>query len=145
MTSGELINDSRSAFPSLKKPWFGRDVIECSDTIYDLSLPHQVYLNCLDAAWAVIVSMGVEYHETYPDCDDYSDMLKGLAKLEWWKSIQSGLIKAGSQMVIALINGYNPRGENHAYLYFRSDMGRFIRDYGETLPITGYRPMRMKF
>jgi hypothetical protein len=145
MTSDELVKDSRATFPSLKKPFFGRDVIECRDQNYDPGLPHDVYLSCLDEAWAEMEAVGIEYGPTFPDCDDYADIQKGLFKLKWSKAIKDGKIPKGSAPVLASVMGYNPYGENHAYLYFRSDKGRFIRDYGSTLPPGKYEPMRMNF
>jgi len=140
MTSDELKKAIRSRFPTLKKPWWGRDVIECRDKEYQ-TYPHHLYINANMAAWQQIKH--IEYATTFPDCDDFTDMKRGLFKLEWWKLIQAGEIPAGSAPIYASVGGYNPQGENHAYNFFLSDMGMFVSDYGAIMSPDGYRPMRM--
>ena len=145
MTSDELKKDCRKTFPSLKKPFWGRDVIDCRDGEYKPNLPHEVYVEAYHAAWAIAVAAGVEYDDVFPDCDDYADILLGLVKLEWVKAVAAGKIPKKTSPVYSVIEGYNPQGENHNYSYFRSSAGRFIADYSNIIPITGYRPMRQRF
>ena len=143
MTSDELKQAIRTKFPTLKKPWFGRDVLELSDKNYKLH-PHSAYVECHQAAWEIIENSGVVYHELFPDCDDYVDIAHGLFKLEWLRLIEKGTIPEGSAPIKAVISGYNPQGDNHAYGFIYDNAGMFITDYGNIIPVTGYRPMRFK-
>jgi hypothetical protein len=145
VTTDNFKKELRKKFPTLKKPFLGRDVIECRDRGYILTLPHGVYVRAYEAAWAEIESLGIKYGENFPDCDDFADMMLGGFKKGWWKAIRAGKIPEGEPPAYSVVEGYNPQGENHNYSHFKSDAGHFIADYWNIIPAYGYRPMRMRF
>lgn len=144
MKSEELKSILRKQFPSLRKrfPW-SDDPITCRDGEYPF-ISKYIYEKCCNSAWSRIKEAGIEYNESFPDCDDFLDIFIGLFKIEWFKLIKNGDIPLKTSPSLAGCEGCNPQGEMHAFAVFKSDL-IYISDYGNTLDPVGYKPVRAKF
>jgi hypothetical protein len=144
MNTAELRRTLVTAFPTLKKPWFGDNPIMCRDGEYP-DVGQGVYRAADARVWGQVVASGLQYAATFPDCDDYADIKLGLFKLRWWELVRSGTVPTGCAPSYAVCEGYNPQGQMHSFNLFVAGGAVFISDYGQIVEPDGYRPLKARF